>query len=103
MSRTFGLVGATVLVLILLPTASAQPPHHGGLPPGLQKKLERGEPLPPGWSDRAGVYEYGYDQAPYDQYGYGQSYYDPYEAEYVEDKVYRVIRDLRDIGDLLSR
>ena len=26
--------------------------QHGGLPPGLQKKADRGQPLPPGWQKK---------------------------------------------------
>jgi hypothetical protein len=103
MTRSFRIAGATLLVSILSSTAYAEPPHHGGLPPGLQKKLERGEPLPPGWSDRAGMYEYGYEELYYDQYGYEEPYYDQYEPEYVEDKVYRIIKDVRDLTDLFPQ
>ncbi len=32
--------------------AQGHDPHAGGLPPGLQKKAERGQPLPPGWEKK---------------------------------------------------
>ena len=103
MNRSYRTAGATLLVLILSSTAYAEPPHHGGLPPGLQKKLERGEPLPPGWSDRTAVYGYGYDETDYYQDGYAESYSDQYDAEYVEDTVYRMIKDARDLISIFSQ
>jgi hypothetical protein len=87
MKRIVGIAGAIFLISTFSSAVYAEPPHRGGLPPGLQKKLERGEPLPPGWSDRAGM----------DEYGYEEPYGDQYELEYVEDKVYRVIKDVRDL------
>ena len=95
MNRSYRIAGVTLLVSILSSSAYAEPPHHGGLPPGLQKKLERGEPLPPGWSDRSAVYGDSYDKAVYGQDGYAESYSD--EPEYVEDTVYRVIKAARDL------
>ena len=97
MKRSYQIAGATLLVSILSSTAYAAPPHHGGLPPGLQKKLERGWRLPPGWRDRAAVYGYGYDDSGYDRAGYAAPYSNPYEPEYVEDTVYRMIKDARDL------
>ena len=90
MNRSFRIGSASLVALIVSATAYAGPPHAGGLPPGLQKKLERGERLPPSWSARAAVYDYG-------QYGYEDSNHDQYEPEYVEDKVYRMIKDARDL------
>ena len=81
MYRSYPIAGATLLVSIFSSTTYAEPPHHGGLPPGLQKKLERGERLPPGWSGRAAVYSYGYDESSYGRDGYVESYSDQYEPE----------------------
>jgi hypothetical protein len=63
------------------------------LPPGLQKKVERGGNLPPGWRKKSDMYEYGY----------GDPYYDDYEPEYIEDKVVRIIRDVRDLTNSVPR
>jgi hypothetical protein len=63
------------------------------LPPGLQKKLERGERLPPGWRNRAAVYEYGHDDP-----GYSQD-----APEYVEDRIYRIIKDTRDLISIIPQ
>jgi len=73
------------------------------LPPGLQKKLERGGPLPPGWYKRPGMDGYGYQEPYHDPYGYEEPYDDQYESEYVADKVYRVIKDVRDLTGLLPQ
>jgi len=69
------------------------------LPPELQKKLDRGEALPPPWKGREGAYQPSYDRPYEDQYGYDDPYYDNYEnaPEYPEDKVYRIIKDMRDL------
>jgi len=93
MKRVFGIAGAILLISTFAPAAHADPPHYGGLPPGLQKKVERGERLPPGWRKEAGVYEYGYED----------QYYDEYEPEYLEDKVIRVIKDVRDLTNSLPQ
>ena len=109
MKGLVGVAAAALLIAIWSSGAYADPPHRGGLPPGLQKKLERGEPLPPGWRDKAGVYDYGYaepygdrhgDQGRYyDEYGYADPYNEQYgyPPEYPEDKVYRIIKDVRDL------
>ena len=103
MNRSFRIAGAALLASILSSTIYAGPPHHGGLPPGLQKKLERGERLPPGWSHRAAVYGYGHGQAGYGQDGFVEPYSDQYEPEYVEDTVYRMIKDARDLINIFPR
>jgi len=89
MKRVFLFSGAIVVISTVASAACAGPPHQGGLPPGLQKKVARGESLPPGWRKKADVYEYGYEEP----------YYDEYEPEYLEDKVIRVIKDVRDLTD----
>ena len=92
MKRVFGVAGVMFLIAIFAAPVQADPPHRGGLPPGLQKKVERGESLPPGWRKKSGVYGYDYEE-PY----YGEPYYDQYEPEYIEDKAARIIRDVRDL------
>lgn len=85
--QVFGVAGAFLLFSTFIPAAYADPPHFGGLPPGLQKKVDRGQSLPPGWSKKSGMQGYG-DEYPY---------YDEYEPDYIEDKVVRIIRDVRDL------
>lgn len=96
MNRFCRIAGATLLVLLLSSIAYAQPPHQGGLPPGLQKKLERGKPLPSGWRDRTELYDADHD-------GYAESYSDEYEPEYVEDTIYRLIKDARVLMGTLAQ
>lgn len=103
MKSLYRIAGVTLLVSVLSSTAYAQPPHHGGLPPGLQKKLERGESLPPGWRDRTVGYGFSQDEAAYDQYDYTEPYSDQYAPEYVEDTVYRLIKDTRALMSILSQ
>lgn len=42
------------LSLLACQIATAAPPHskHNSLPPGLEKKAERGQALPPGWKKK---------------------------------------------------
>ncbi|MCB5227401.1 hypothetical protein JAO78_011330 [Alishewanella sp. 16-MA] len=44
--------------LLLSHSAMAKPEHEKGLPPGLEKKLEKGKPLPPGWQKKLSVGQY---------------------------------------------
>ncbi|WP_207063574.1 hypothetical protein [Motiliproteus sp. SC1-56] len=43
---------AVVLALALSSTAMAKDAHEKRLPPGLQKKEQRGQALPPGWQKK---------------------------------------------------
>ena len=84
---------SAIAVLLAITTcassAYADPPHRGGLPHGLQKKYDRGDRLPPGWQKKSSAYGYGYEE----------TYEDQYEPVYPEDRVIRIIRDLRDLAD----
>jgi hypothetical protein len=93
MKFVFGVAAAFFLGSTLPPVAHADPPHYGGLPPGLQKKVERGGALAPGWRREPDAYAYGYDDP----------YYGQYEPEYLEDKVVRIIKDVRDLTNSLAR
>lgn len=44
-----------LIALLLLPTVSAMAKPDKELPPGLQKKVERGGELPPGWKKKLQV------------------------------------------------
>jgi hypothetical protein len=59
MNRMSCIVAGTVLIALLTPVTGqakqdkdSQEHKEKGLPPGLQKKLQRGEPLPPGWQKK---------------------------------------------------
>lgn len=103
MNRYCRIAGATVVMSLLSSTAYAQPPHQGGLPPGLQKKLERGQTLPPGWRDRTEIYDANYDESSHDRDGYTESDTEQNGPEYVEDTVYRMIKDARILMGTLSQ
>lgn len=55
MRRTHWMTALLVGGLCLGGAALAGPKDKGELPPGLQKKLQRGGELPPGWKDKLQV------------------------------------------------
>lgn len=80
------------------------------LPPGLRKKLERGGDLPPGWQKKLARGEVVDDtvwrasrRLPPDVLERLGALPRDTEMRYVEDKVYRVIRNTREIVDILSQ
>ncbi|MBE0487221.1 MAG: hypothetical protein IBX51_13905 [Marinobacter sp.] len=83
-------------------SVTAEPPHKDTLPPGLQKKADRGEPLPPGWQKKLDGYERGdYLDAEFLRYGRVRDLDDRRQRVEVEDKVYTIIKDTREIVDVL--
>lgn len=97
------LLKSIVLAAALAPVAvMAEPPHSNGLPPGLQKKVERGQALPPGWQKKLD-YRRG-DHFDRDLYQYGRVYDIDGRRQRIEieDKVYTVIKDTREIVDILN-
>jgi len=90
---TIRVLSAMLVISTCSSTLSAAPHHGGGLPPGLQKKYERGDTLPPGWNNKSSAYEYSYSD-PYE---------DQYEPEYLEDKLIRIIKDVRDLTGTMSQ
>ncbi len=93
------IVPVAAALLMALGTAEAKNPH-GDLPPGLQKKVEQGGELPPGWQKKL-VKGQVLD---WDLYEYGKvySYGDDYERVYIEDKIVTVIRNTREIIEILD-
>ena len=78
-------------------------PGHGDLPPGLQKKAARGEPLPPGWKkklqvghtlDRS-IYRHGVVISP--------AGHDGIATVRIEDETIRLVAATLEIVDILSR
>lgn len=91
----------TVLALSVLACGPAlAKPDHGRLPPGLQKKVERGGQLPPGWKRKLDAGEV------LDVRVYRAGRVEPMdgarEKVYIEDKVIRVIKKTREIIDILE-
>lgn len=92
MRDSIGVIGVMLVISTCSSTLYADPPHGRGLPPGLQKKYERGDTLPPGWRKKSSAYEYGY----------AEPFEDQYEPVYLEDKVIRIIKDIRDLTDPIN-
>ena len=54
--RLWSVIGGIILVVGLNGAGLAQPPGPPhGLPPGLEKNVEQGKPLPPGWQKKLRV------------------------------------------------
>jgi hypothetical protein len=81
---------------------AAQPPG-GQLPPGLQKKVERGEPLPPGWQKKVNYREGDYLDRDLLRYGTIEDIDGNRQRVRIEDRVYTIIRDTREILDILDQ
>ena len=79
----------------------ADPPGPpGGLPPGLEKNLERGKPLPPGWHKKLHVG----DILDYHIYRHGRvlSRHDGHIILGIEDKRVRLIANTLEIVEILD-
>ncbi|MDX1757701.1 MAG: hypothetical protein R3175_16715 [Marinobacter sp.] len=96
----------TGLLSMALLTASASiaasPGHSGSLPPGLQKKVAQGQPLPPGWQRKLGLQRGDY----LPDYLYRDRRVVDLDRRHqqvtVEDKVYIVLRNTLEIVDILN-
>lgn len=94
------IVGSLSLLTVALSSIAAPP---GGLPPGLQKKAERGQPLPPGWQKKLQVgaildddiYHYGVVIRPRDR--------DGYITIRVDNEIIRLVDATREIVEILSQ
>lgn len=83
--------------------ALAESPKDGQLPPGLQKKVERGEPLPPGWQRKLNYQEGDYFDRELLRYGDVRDIDGGRQRVEVEDRVYTIIKDTREIIDILNQ
>ena len=90
------------MVMIVAPV-HAKKKNQKELPPGLQKKVERGDSLPPGWHKKLAkgkiidrdIYKRGSIVAPSDPRGV--------VTIRIEDKFFRVIENTREILEILDR
>ncbi len=79
------------------------------LPPGLQKKVARGGQLPPGWQKKLARGEVIdgdlYSQSEPLPYDWARRLHDPEgtETRVIGDKVFRVMRNTREILDILGQ
>ncbi len=95
-------VGISLIIMLGLSGLSYSKDHkEKGLPPGLQKKSERGQSLPPGWQKKLAVgnvleddiYEHGRVIAS-DRRGF--------VTISIEGKLIRLIEDTREIVEILD-
>jgi len=97
------LLKSVVLVGAILPAmVTAQPPQSNGLPPGLEKKAERGQPLPPGWQKKLDYRRGDYFDQELLRYGRVYDIDGRRQRVEIEDRVYTIIKDTREIVDILN-
>ncbi|WP_203299314.1 hypothetical protein [Marinobacter sediminum] len=84
-------------------SALAESSHGGQLPPGLQKKVERGQPLPPGWQKKLNYREGDYFDRELLRYGQVRDIGNNRQRIEIEDRIYTVIKETREIIDVLDR
>lgn len=96
------LTAALLGVFTVSTPVTAQPPQNNGLPPGLEKKVERGQPLPPGWQKKLDYRRGDYFDRELLRYGRVYDIDDRRQRVEVEDRVYTIIKDTREIVDILN-
>lgn len=96
---TFALLG----VMLAAGPVMAKSSHDDQLPPGLQKKVERGEPLPPGWQKKLNYREGDYFDRDLLRYGDIRDLDGHRQRVEIEDRVYTIIKDTREIIDILDQ
>ena len=106
-SSTFPIVTlllATIATLFTLGTAQAKnDKHENSLPPGLEKKVQRGGELPPGWQKklRRGdildleIYRYGIKRP--------ANKNDRYEWLDIDNESIKVLKNTREIIEILTK
>jgi len=76
--------------------------HSDALPPGLQKKVEQGKPLPPGWQKKLDISPGERLNRDLYEYGTVRDLGDGRQEVRIEDQIYTVIKDTREIIDILD-
>ena len=101
MFKTLSAVAMVLLFGAAMPVNAGN--HSDALPPGLQKKVEQGKPLPPGWQKKLDLRPG--DRLYRDLYDYGdvRDIGDGRQEVRVEDRIYTVIKDTREILDILDQ
>ena len=97
------LMFALLSVTIGAAPSMAKSPHGDQLPPGLQKKVERGQPLPPGWQKKLNYRKGDHFDRELLRYGDIYDIGDNRQRVEVEDRVYTIIKDTREIIDILGQ
>jgi hypothetical protein len=90
-------------VMIGSAPAMAKSSHSDQLPPGLQKKVERGQPLPPGWQKKLNYRKGDYFDQELLRFGNIRDVDDNRQRVEIEGRVYTIIRDTREIIDILNQ
>ncbi|MBE01748.1 hypothetical protein [Marinobacter lutaoensis] len=97
------LLKPVLCAILLFPTvALAHSGHDAGLPPGLQKKVQRGEPLPPGWQKKLHYRRGDHLDRELLRYGRVIDLDGRRQRVELEDRVYTILRDTREIVDILN-
>lgn len=102
MKKQLLLTIAVIAAALISGPVYAKKDKSGALPPGLQKKVQRGESLPPGWKKKLqkgatierAVYDQGTIIKPVDAVGV--------ITIKVDGKIIRLIRATREIVDILQ-
>ena len=95
----FALLGA----MIGTAPAMAKSPESGQLPPGLQKKVERGQPLPPGWQKKLNYQKGDHFDRDLLRFGNIRDVDGNRQRVEIEGRVYTIIKDTREIIDILNQ
>lgn len=90
-----------IMSLLVVAPAIAKPGGQGQLPPGVEKRLQQGKPLPPGWARKLGegqvlderIVERGEITVPVDESGV--------VTLEVEGETFRLIEATREIVEIL--
>ncbi|GAA5191385.1 hypothetical protein [Ferrimonas gelatinilytica] len=95
------LISVVLLSLGVSEAALAKNDKHKELPPGLQKKVARGEPLPPGWQKKIAVGNV-IDSRIYNQRKVISRNGDIVTIG-IEDEIFKVIENTREIVEIIRR
>jgi len=95
----FALLG----VMIGAAPAMAKSSHSDQLPPGLQKKVERGQPLPPGWQKKLNYRKGDHFDRELLRFGNIRDVDGNRQRVEIEGRVYTIIKDTREIIDILNQ
>ena len=95
------LLSILVLTIGFHSTVFAGNDKHQGLPPGLQKKVEKGQHLPPGWQKKIAVGE-TLDEDVYRQGKVVSRDEDGSVTIRVEDEIFKIIENTREISEILD-
>lgn len=94
---------AVIAMMVGSAPVLADSAHGQSLSPGLQKKVERGQPLPPGWQKKLDYRRGDYFDRDLLRYGDVHDLDGHRQRVRIEDRVYTIIKDTREIIDILNQ